>query len=73
MEKTRKRKSVRLTPEERKAFKKYVNGFDTKLDCAEALGVHFNTLPRILKLGKCHPDTYIKILNTLFPDQKDAA
>lgn len=60
--KERKRKSVRLEPELKKAFRKYVNSFDTILDCAEDLEVHFNTVPNILKKGTCSPEVKNRIV-----------
>lgn len=57
----RRRRSVKLTNEERRAFKKWVEGFDTKIDAQEALGVSKPTLDMVLVKGSGHPDTIEKI------------
>ena len=58
---SRKRKSESLTPEEWKAFKKYVDSFPTKTDCMEALNVTMPTLDRIILKGTGRPDSIKKI------------
>lgn len=58
----RKRRSVRLEPDLKKAFRRYVKSFDTILDCAEDLEVHFNTVPNILRKGTCSPEVKARII-----------
>lgn len=53
----RKRRSEKLTQEERRSFRKYVESFDTKQDCAIALGITRPTLDNIIHKGSGRPDT----------------
>lgn len=57
----RNRKSVKMEPDEFKAFKKYVYTFPTIIDAALAIGVHRNTLDMVLIKGKGSPETIGKI------------
>ncbi len=59
--KLRIRKSVKLTPAEMKAFKKWVKDQPTRLDAKEELGVSYPTLDRILLTGGGHQTTVEKI------------
>jgi hypothetical protein len=62
---TRKRKSVKMTPEEVKALRKYVKTFDTKLDAFEAIGITKPTLDIVLIRGTGAPKTIAKIREAL--------
>lgn len=62
---TRRRKSEKLSPEEKRAFTHYVKKFDTKLDAIEAIGISRPTLDAILVKGSGHPDSILKIRNAL--------
>jgi hypothetical protein len=53
----RKRRSESLTPEEFRAFKKYLNTFPTKLDAALTIGISRPTLNLVIIRGSGHPDT----------------
>lgn len=55
--KERIRKSERLLPDERKKFKQYVDSFETKIDCAESLGLSRVTLDRLIFKGSGKPET----------------
>ena len=55
--KERKRKSEKLLPDERKRFNRYVDSFETKIDCAEALNISRVTLDHIIFKGKGKPET----------------
>ena len=57
----RKRKSEKLTPEEHKAFKKYVASFPTKIDATEALNVTRPTLDGLIFRGSGRPETIEKV------------
>lgn len=61
----RKRKSEKLTAEEKKQFNKYVDSFDTKLDCAEALHISRVTLDRLQSKGSGRPETIAIIREAL--------
>lgn len=52
----RKRKSERMTEEERKAFQQYVSSFPTKIDAAAAIGVSRQALDGILLRGSSKPE-----------------
>jgi sugar diacid utilization regulator len=54
---TRKRKSEKLTNDERKALKKFVASFSTVIDAAESIGIHRNTLDMVLIKGSGSPET----------------
>lgn len=54
---TRRKKSVSLTSDEKKAFSKYVESFDTKMDCIERLKISRPTLDRLLFKGSGKPET----------------
>lgn len=58
---TRKRKSEKLTAEERKALKQYRKGFDTEVDCAVEIGIDRLVLNRVMLVGSGSPDTIEKI------------
>lgn len=51
------RKSERMTSDERVKFTQWVGSFLTRLDAAEALGVHVNTIDRLLITGQGSPAT----------------
>jgi hypothetical protein len=53
----RKRRSESLTPEEFRAFKKYLNTFPTKFDAALTIGISRPTLNLVIIRGSGHPDT----------------
>lgn len=57
----RKRRSESLTPEEVRAFKKYLGTFPTKIDAAFAIGISRPTLNLVIIRGSGHPDT-IKLI-----------
>lgn len=57
----RKRKSEKLTPDELKAFNKYRKGFDTDVDCAEAIGIKREVLIRVGIVGSASPETVGRI------------
>jgi hypothetical protein len=57
----RKRRSESLTPEEFRAFKKYLNTFPTKVDASIAIGISRPTLNLVIIRGSGHPDT-IKLI-----------
>jgi hypothetical protein len=61
MDKPRKRKSEQMTPEERRAFRKWVGEQPTKIDAAAALPVSIGTLDRLLILGSGSPETIQKV------------
>lgn len=63
----RRRKSEKLTPAEKIAFKKWVMSHDTQEDAREALGVAKSTLDRVLALGSGNPDTVQKIREKINP------
>lgn len=60
--KERKRKAVKLTPKQATSFEKYRKQFLTHEDCAAAIGIHKHTVPRIMEIGRCAPDTYDKLI-----------
>lgn len=55
------RKSVKLSPLEFKAFKKYVNGKETKVDASIEIDITRPTLDRVLLSGSGSPETIEKI------------
>lgn len=55
-----------------KQVKAIIRKSKTKTAAAKALGIDRQLLDRV-QAGYCAPDTYIKILRTLFPDQEKAA
>jgi len=59
------RKSVKMTPEEMKALKKYVKSFDTKIDAFEAIGITKPTLDIVLVRGTGAQKTIDKIREAL--------
>lgn len=61
----RKRKSLKLEPEEFKSLKKYVQSFPTIIDAAAVIGIHRNTLDIVLIKGKGSPETIGKIREKL--------
>lgn len=58
---TRKRKSEALSKEDRKLFSSYVKKFHTKMDCAEAIGIHRSVLDKVILSGSGAPETIEKI------------
>lgn len=61
----KKHKSVKLDTAERRDLKRYAKGFSTLELCAAAIGIHRDTLARIIEVGRCHPDTKDKIITAL--------
>jgi hypothetical protein len=57
----RKKRSEKMTAEERKAFLKYIKSFETKYDAKEALSVSRPTLDNLIFKGSGKPDTIQKI------------
>jgi hypothetical protein len=55
------RKSVRLTKDEYKAFKDFRKTFHTGVECAEAIGVSRLAMLRVLQVGSGSPETIEKI------------
>lgn len=62
---TKKRRSVKLTQDERKAFKQFRKTFDTDVECAEAIGISREVLIRVGILGSGAPETIDKIRTKL--------
>lgn len=58
---TRKRKSEKLTTDERKALKLYRKGFDTEVACAVSIGIDRLVLNRIMMTGSGSPESIEKI------------
>lgn len=58
---TRRRKSERLTTEEKRLYKRYVQKFVSKIDAAEDLGISVVTLDAILTKGQGSPATIAAI------------
>jgi sugar diacid utilization regulator len=63
--KERKRKSEKLTTEERRALKKYVASFPTVIDAADSIGIHRNTLDIVMIKGGGSPETVSAIRSAL--------
>lgn len=61
-----------IDPDVLKQVRSIIRKAKTKTAAAKSLGIDRQLLERV-QMGYCSPDTYIKILRTLFPDQKDAA
>jgi predicted DNA-binding protein (UPF0251 family) len=59
------RKSVKLTPEELKALKKYRRSYSTTVECALTIGIDRMVLDRVLLVGSGSEDTIKKINETL--------
>lgn len=57
----KKRRSVKLTPDEKKAFKKLMNTYDLKIEAAEAIGVTRQVLDLVLIKGSGSPETIDRI------------
>lgn len=53
----RRRRSEALTPEEHKAFKKYLSTFPTKIDAQIAIGVKRQVLDLVAIKGSGSPET----------------
>lgn len=53
----RKRRSVPLTKDERKALLKYIHSFPTKIDAALAIGISRPTLDLVIIRGTGNSDT----------------
>ena len=62
---TRIRKSEKLTDQERKIFKKWVDNCPTKIDACEALGFTRPRLDRLLYKGSGKPDAIKAIREVL--------
>ena len=58
---TRKRKTVRLTGDEKKALNKKAKKYDTQEDLADAIGMNRGTLLRIMELGRGSEDNIVII------------
>lgn len=56
-----KRKSEKLSKEAFAAFKQYAKGFNTGVECAEAIGISRVVLDRVLLIGSASPETISKI------------
>lgn len=64
----RRKRSQELTPEQRRAFKKYAKKNKVMRDLAEKLEVHPNTITRLKKEWSCSPDTYTALIeNKIIP------
>jgi hypothetical protein len=61
----KRKRSEKLSKELYRGFAKYVRRFDNYEEAAEDLGVHKNTISRILKEKSCETATRIKIENKL--------
>lgn len=59
------KRSEKLLPDEKKAFDRKVDSFDTKRDAAEYFGFSTVTLDNILLRGSCKPNTKKLILQKL--------
>jgi len=55
------RRSEKLAPSEKVAFKDWVDSFDTLVDAYEDLDVAKGTLERLLLKGSGHPNTIAKV------------
>jgi hypothetical protein len=53
----RKRRSVKLEPDEIRAFAKYIQSFPTKIDAAEAIGISRPTLDLVIIRKTGNSDT----------------
>lgn len=67
----RKRRSVRLTKDERRALRKYLRSFDRKVYAAEAIGISRPTLDLVLIRGTGNSDTVGLIREKLNSVEKD--
>ena len=65
------RRSVKLSKEEYRDFKKAVKAFDTKIEAAEFFGFSLVTLDNVLLKGSGKPKTIEIIIEKLYP--KEAA
>jgi len=61
MTKPTKRKSVKLTPDEFKAFKQYRKTFNTDVEFAESIGIRREILIRLGYTGSASPETIEKV------------
>lgn len=61
----RKRKSEKLTKQEHRAFINWVKKQHTKIDAAEAIGIHRVSLDRIYVLGSGNPKTISTIRSVI--------
>lgn len=59
------RKSVKLTADEMKMFKKWLGKYNTHTDAAEELGINRPTIGRILMSGGGHQVTIEKVRKAL--------
>lgn len=63
---TRTRKSVELSQEEMKAFRKWLKSQPSKFEAAEVLGVNRNTIDRMILLNSCSAETKSKLDSVVF-------
>jgi hypothetical protein len=61
METTANKKSVALTPAEKKALKAFRKRYETDVACAGAIGIDRNVLIRAMMAGSAAPETIVKI------------
>lgn len=57
----KRRKSVRLSKDERKALKDFRDSYATAVECADAIGISYQVLERVLLVGSGSPDTINKV------------
>jgi predicted DNA-binding protein (UPF0251 family) len=55
------KKSVRLTPDQKKKLRSVLKTAVTKQEAADAIGIDRGTLTRVLASGSCSPETALKI------------
>lgn len=61
MEQVIKERSVDIPKDVRQWLKKQRRGVKSDRAFARLLGVHYNSIPRIMAMGTCHSDTLNKI------------
>lgn len=69
---TQKRRSVKLKKDELSALRSVCKGYDTVIEAAEAIGIHRNTLDRVILLGSGRPENIEKIRAFIGEFQKAA-
>ena len=67
----RKKRSEKLTTDERRQFKKYVDSFDTKYDCVLELNISRPTLDNVIAKGSGKPET-IQLIREAIKEQAHA-